>query len=154
MEPGGTYCLPLQDFGASFWKKAIDNINESMSPQSVGLVALNYCKMHQEKQSAPCSNARFEHSSAYPNCILPDTAEANRACNSTPYLNWDQAREHPYCRRISWWRYHSTTSFTYLASSPGLLLSSIDPRGISKAWQCVYHVALGLFERKNRVTSH
>jgi len=38
---GGTYCLPLQYFAASFWAKAVDTINYDTQSQ-IGLVALNY----------------------------------------------------------------------------------------------------------------
>ncbi|CAA7271864.1 unnamed protein product [Cyclocybe aegerita] len=38
---GGTYCLPLQDFAATFWKDTIANI-EKTTGSKVGLVALNY----------------------------------------------------------------------------------------------------------------
>ncbi|KAJ3513165.1 hypothetical protein NLJ89_g3105 [Agrocybe chaxingu] len=41
---GGTYCLPLQDFAATYWKETIANV-EKTTGCKVGLVALNYCKV-------------------------------------------------------------------------------------------------------------
>ncbi|PPQ66705.1 hypothetical protein CVT26_009565 [Gymnopilus dilepis] len=38
---GGTYCLPLQDFAASFWKYAKETIEKDTNTK-IGFVALNY----------------------------------------------------------------------------------------------------------------
>ncbi|KAG2023992.1 alpha/beta hydrolase fold protein [Coprinopsis cinerea AmutBmut pab1-1] len=39
---GGCYCLPIQDFAADYWKKAVDSINQDFPSAQVGLVALAY----------------------------------------------------------------------------------------------------------------
>ncbi|KAH9475180.1 Putative steryl acetyl hydrolase mug81 [Psilocybe cubensis] len=38
---GGTYCLPLQDFAASFWKYTIEELRNRTN-KNIGFVALNY----------------------------------------------------------------------------------------------------------------